>query len=312
MMIKRIKILFVILCLSGLVSVKSQAQRLVIIGLDGFSAEGYKTARHPNIDALVAEGILSLTTRPVMPSITLPNWTSHLSGAGPEEHGIVNNEWKLDAHELQALEKDQEGYYPNVFKLLKEQVPGIRIGYFYNWGKLINSMNQKYFDEISFEKEFKYRANYDKAYDYLLKNRNYPTTLFLYSVHTDFAGHDHKWMSPQYITAIEEADVAIGELLAKLKAADLYADTHFMLITDHGGLPEGHGGVSMTEMQVPWAVTGPKINKLGLVDFANSNKNTALVIAGIYNLKNLPVTWSGVLPKNILKKNPKNLKMYLR
>jgi len=28
------------------------AQRVVIIGLDGFSAEGYKAAKHPNIDKL--------------------------------------------------------------------------------------------------------------------------------------------------------------------------------------------------------------------------------------------------------------------
>lgn len=47
-------------------------QKVVIIGLDGFSAEGYKAAKHPNIDKLVADGVLSLTTRPVMPSVTLP------------------------------------------------------------------------------------------------------------------------------------------------------------------------------------------------------------------------------------------------
>ena len=39
-------------------------------------------ARTPNIDALIADGSVSWTTRDVMPSITLPNYTSHLSGAG--------------------------------------------------------------------------------------------------------------------------------------------------------------------------------------------------------------------------------------
>ena len=52
-------------------------KRVVIIGFDVFSTGGFKTARHPNLDKMIAEGVLSLTTRPVMPSVTLPNWTSH-------------------------------------------------------------------------------------------------------------------------------------------------------------------------------------------------------------------------------------------
>ncbi len=63
-------------------------KRVVIIGLDGFSIDGFKTAKHPNIDKMVAAGVLSLTTRAVMPSVTLPNWTSHLTGSRPKEHGV--------------------------------------------------------------------------------------------------------------------------------------------------------------------------------------------------------------------------------
>lgn len=63
-----------------------------------------------------------------MPSVTLPNWKSHLTGSGPEEHGIVNNSWTIDKHELMPLDTDAEGYYPSIFKLLKEQVPNIKTG----------------------------------------------------------------------------------------------------------------------------------------------------------------------------------------
>ncbi len=288
------------------------AQRVLVIGLDGFGAEGYKIAKHPNIDALVAEGVLSLTTRPVMPSVTMPNWTSHLSGAGPEEHGVVNNNWTIDKHELQAVEADKEGFYPSIFKLLKDQVPNVKTAFYYNWGNLIKSFNQKYLDEVSFESNFTYAGNYQKANDFIVKNQKVPTMIFLYTVHIDFAGHDHKWLSPQYITAIEEADVAIGKLINQLKAENLYNDTHFLLISDHGGIPTGHGGVSMSEMQVPWGATGPQINKLGLVDYPNSNKNTSLVVANIFGLKEIPNSWSGVLPELILKKKNKKMKKYFR
>lgn len=276
-------------------------KRVLIIGLDGFSAEGFKAIKHPNMDKMIADGVLSLTTRPVMPSVTLPNWTSHLTGSGPEEHGVTSNSWTVKKHELQAIETDQDGYYPSIFKVLKEKVPHVKIGYYYNWAELINSINKKYLDEVSFEENDGYASNYQKAFDFVVKYKSEPTLVFLYNVSTDHAGHKYKWMSPEYIKAVEDADVAIGGLLDKLKAEKLYTNTHFILMTDHGGIGNGHGGTSMSEMQVPWAITGPQIKKLGLITEPNSNKNTALVIAHIFGCKDLPKSWTGVAPQSIFK-----------
>jgi predicted AlkP superfamily pyrophosphatase or phosphodiesterase len=298
------KFLFKLLFLS-VASVSAMAQkspaRVLILGLDGFSTEGYKVAKHPNIDKLVAEGVLSLSTRPVMPSITLPNWTSHFTGSGPEEHGVTANNWTLENHPLPAIAVDEQGYYPSIFKVLKDKVPNVKTAYYYNWKELINSINKKYLDEVAFEENDGYQTNYGKAFDFILKNRKDPALIFLYSVHTDHAGHEFGWMSDPYIKAIEAADVAIGTLLDKLKAEGLYKDTHFLLITDHGGINKGHGGVSMNEMQIPWAITGPQIRKRGLVTDFNSNKNTSLVLAKIFNISKLPESWTAVLPNVIFK-----------
>lgn len=301
---KSIHLLFlsILISVSAITNVFAQRgpQRVVIIGLDGFSVEGFKTAKHPNLDSMIAEGVLSLTTRPVMPSVTLPNWTSHLTGSGPEEHGVTANNWTLEKHPLDAVEKDKDGYYPSIFKLLKDNVKGVKTAFYYNWAELVNSMNKSYIDEVSFEAEDRYVGNYQKAFDFLVKNKQDPTLVFLYSAHTDHAGHNHKWMSPQYISSIESADTAIGAFLSKLKFENLYDGTHFILITDHGGDPKtGHGGVSMEEMQVPWAIKGPQIKELGLTEMYNSNKNTALVIAKIFGVRktNIPGSWTGFLPK---------------
>jgi len=275
--------------------------RVLIIGLDGFSAEGFEKVKHPNLDKMIADGVLSLTTRPVMPSVTLPNWTSHMTGSGPEEHGITSNDWTIAKHTLTPLLTDKDGYYPSIFKVLKEQKPAAKIAYYYNWKELINPINKTYLDEVSFEEKDEYKENYLKAYDFMVKNKKSPSLVFLYSVHTDHAGHGFGWMSPQYVKAIEEADVAIGVLLDKLKAAGIYNDTHIMFITDHGGINKGHGGVTMNEMQVPWAITGPQIKKRGLITEFNSNKNTALVLAKIFGLSKLPESWTGVIPKGIFK-----------
>ncbi len=291
-----------LLFLFVLLSSNIHAQRIVIIGLDGLSSEGFRGSKHPNIDTLFAKGLSTLISRPVLPSVTLPNWTSHLTGQGPEEHGITANNWTLANHPLQAIETDSDGYTPSIFKLLKDKKPQIKTAFYYNWAELINPINKKYLNEVSFEENDKYQSNYAKALKFIGENRNNPTLVFLYSVHVDHAGHSYGWMSPQYISAIEDVDVAIGNLIKKLKAQDLYDDTHFILLSDHGGINKGHGGVTMNEMQVPFAITGKAIRNLGYTtSFFNSNRNTSWIIAKIFGIKKLPKSWTGIAPLEIFK-----------
>ncbi|HBL76695.1 MAG: nucleotide pyrophosphatase [Bacteroidetes bacterium GWF2_42_66] len=277
-----------------------KTNRLVIIALDGISVEGFNTAKHPRLDQLIAEGVLSLDTRNVMPSVTLPNWTSHLTGSGPEQHGVVNNKWELDSIKLPPVEKDSKGYYPSIFKILKEQVPGIKTAFYYNWAKLIEPYNQEYLDESSFEEGDGYLVNYGKAFDFIVNNKEKPTFVFLYSVHTDHAGHRFGWMSPEYIASIEEADVHIGEFLERLKTEGLYENTHFMFLTDHGGIGKGHGGVSTTEMIVPWSITGTGIKSGEKLTEPNNTVNTAATIAYLFGCKP-PLSWTGEVPATIFK-----------
>jgi predicted AlkP superfamily pyrophosphatase or phosphodiesterase len=273
---------------------------VVIIGIDGLSVEGYQKSKHPNLDALMNEGILSLNTRAVMPSVTLPNWTSHLTSGGPEQHGVTSNSWRNDNQEFPPIEKDTLGYYPSIFKILKEQIPNAKTAYYYNWADLINSMNTAYIDQLSFEDNDGYQENYNKAYNFIAENKSNPSLVFLYSVHADHAGHRYKWMSPEYINAIETIDVVIGKFIEKLKASGLYDDTNFLLITDHGGTrTSGHGGLSIEEMEVPWGITGPGIVKGKSLNEPNSNANTAMVIATLFGLAETPKSWIGKVPSSI-------------
>ncbi len=279
---------------------KRKAQRVVLIGLDGISVDGFQQARTPNLDALLSEGALSLGTRVVMPSVTLPNWTSHLTGSGPEQHGVVDNNWTLSNHKLPGVEADADGYYPSVFKILKDTDPQIKTAFYYNWLNLIYPYNQKYLDEVSFLEKDAYIPHYEKAFDFLLKNRDEQTLVFLYSVHTDHAGHAYKWMSPEFIRSIEEADVEIGKFLDKMKQENLYDDTHFLFLSDHGGIEYGHGGVSTDEMIVPWGIAGPGIVKGLKIMEANNTVNTASVVLHLFRVKQ-PLCWTGEVPASIFK-----------
>ena len=273
-------------------------QRVVMIALDGLSVDGYLKAATPNLDALMAEGSLSLTTRDVMPSVTLPNWTSILTGSGPEVHGVVGNDWEITNFTLPAVETDEKGYFPSVFKLVKDQVPGVKTAFYYNWINLFYPYNEDYFDDVAYLENDQYVPYFERAFDFMVENRNSPSLMFLYSVHTDHVGHAHTWESSEFLRAIEEADVQIGILLDKMKAEGLYEDTHFMLLSDHGGINYGHGGVTTQEMVVPWGITGPSVKKGFTIEEPNNTVNTAPVILHIFGVEK-PLSWTGEVIESI-------------
>lgn len=277
-----------------------RAKRVLMLALDGICLEGFRKADTPNLDRLLSEGSLSTATRVVMPSNTQPNWMSHLSGSGPEQHGVDRNDWLLDKHVLDPIVTDEDGYYPTVFKILKDNVPGVKTAFYYNWAELINPYNRKWLDEVSFQENDGYLSNYAKALDFMTNHADEPTVVFLYSVHTDHAGHKHQWMSPEYIASIEEADMHIGEILAEMKKRGLYDDTHFMFITDHGGINYGHGGMTPNEMIVPWGIAGPGIKKGFAIEEPNNTVNTASVILHLFKVKQ-PLPWIGEVPHSIFK-----------
>ena len=80
----------------------------------------------------------------------------------------------------------------------------------------------------------------------------------------------------------------------------LYEATHFMFLSDHGGIKRGHGRVTVDEMIVPWGITGPKIKKGLIIEEPNNTVNTAAVILHLFKVKQ-PLSWTGEVPKSIFK-----------
>ena len=277
-----------------------KAKRVIIMTFDGIRVDGLQQAHTPNIDSLIARGAVSWTTRDVMPSVTLPNYTSHLTGAGPEVHGVSSNKWKVDKYTLKDVETDADGYFPSVFKVLKDFDPSIKTAYYWNWIPLINGMNPKYIDEKLSAADPDYPLLYDRAMQYLAENRNEKVFMFLYNVHTDHVGHQYEWMSPEYIKSIEDGDVQVGRMLDFLKKEGMYEDSHIMFITDHGGIGKKHGGVSPEEMIVPWVISGPGIKKGFVIEEPNNTVNTASTVIRLFGAEQ-PLCWTGEVPESIFR-----------
>ena len=278
-------------------------KRVILIGIDGMGIDGFQKAKTPNLDELVNKGALSLNTRGVMPTVSGPNWSSHLLGAGPEQHGITSNGWTVDNYTVEATRKDEDGYFTSVFSLIRKQLPNAKTCFYYDWDALANFYNLKTIDQVEFSKSFE--KTFEKATPWIIENN--PEFSFLYIGHPDEVGHEHQWGSPQYIKALEDVDSALGKFFTALKNANMFKDTHFIVVTDHGGVGYGHGGLSMAEIEIPWIIAGPGIIQNRMIEQPNDVFNTASTIAYLLNLEQ-PYEWIGRPVLGAFKKESKYAK----
>ena len=280
---------------------RSRNRQVLIIGLDGISVDGLAEAETPNLDRIFAEGSSTVTMRNVMPTITMPNWTSLLSGSGPEQHGVLDNRWSPDNVLLPAVVKDQEGYYPSIFKVVKDSDPEFVTGFYFDWKQLINPFNPNYLDHVFLADPDDYNTIYDAGEQFIRDNSRKDFFFFLYAGFTDNVGHRFGWMTPEYIDAIEAADIRIGQLFQVMEQEGIYEDCYILFITDHGGLDRHHGGNSPQEVIVPWALKGPGIKAGHVLEGTSNTIDTAPIILDILGL-DAPESWIGRRHNDIFKK----------
>ena len=279
-------------------SKQSVVQHVILIGIDGVSAEAFQYASTPIMDELVAKGAVSLITRGVMPTVSAPNWATILSGAGPEQHGVTSNNWKLTNKRISPTVKDSEGYFTSIFTLIRKQKPFANTCMFYDWDWLGTYINKRTTDTMVYVKGT--QAVTDAASSYIIKNRPYFS--FIYYGFPDETGHEKGFNTPAYYEAISEVDGEIRRLFDSVQYAGILQNTVFIITSDHGGLNFGHGGESMTELEVPWIISGPGIRKNIVLQNPNNHDNTAPTIAALLGLK-IPVEWTGVPFDEAFQKN---------
>lgn len=258
-----------------------KTKRVILLGVDGLSTDGIQVAKTPYLNRLIRDGAFTLKARGVMPTVSAPNWGSMLCGAGPEQHGMTKNGWTTNNYTVEATTTDDDGYFPSIFTIIREQMPEAKTAIFYDWNALIDLFNPKYIDSIHFAKD--YEEVYEKAIPYVIESK--PEFAFIYAGHVDHIGHTYQHGSPEYYKSIEDVDAKIGELLNALDKAGLYEETHIIVISDHGGVGYGHGGESMAEIQVPWLIKGPGIIKNRLIAEPVNTYNTASTIAYLFGLQ---------------------------
>jgi len=263
-------------------------KRVILIGIGGVSSEVFQYSNTPVMNSLISQGVISLKTRGVMPTASAPNWATILSGAGPEQHGVTSNSWSLANQGFEPTVKDADGYFTSIFTLIRKQKPNAVTAMFYDWEWLGTCMNKKY---ISKEQNVQGQVMITSVTLNYIKTKK-PLFTFIYYGLPDETGHSKGFGSPEYFQSISDIDTEIGKIVAGIKEMGMAQNTTIIITSDPGGIGMKNGEESMTEIEVPWIISGPGIKKNMLLETPNDLANTAPTIARILGIKT-PVEWIG-------------------
>jgi len=258
-----------------------KAKHIILIGIDGLTVEGLQFAHTPNINRLINEGAVSLQARAVFPTISAPNWTSILTGVGPEQHGITLNKGLHDPHTITPILKDEDGFFPSIFNIIRDQIPNAETAIYHDWTYLENLINKSKVNKFEFSDN--YELSFTKAISYFLKQE--PVFTFIYIGEVDHVGHESRFGSAKYLKEIEKVDYQIGLLMDELIQAEKMDEIYIIITSDHGGFGQNHSGESIIEIEVPWIIYGPGIIRNKLINQSLNTMDTMPTIAYLLQLK---------------------------
>lgn len=260
---------------------------IVVIGADGFSAETLR--RHPgsfpHIEAMMKNGSYTLKHRSVLPSSSAANWSSMLMGASPELHGYTT--WGSKKPDLPPRETGNYGRFPGIFGLVRSGNPDAATGYFYNW-EVMDCLFDKGSETIC--KQGGDAAIAREAIRFIREKQ--PTLTFIAFHEPDTTGHKNGWLSPEYIKQTITIDRHVGDICAAIEQSPIAKTTYIIFTADHGGQAKNHGGKTMSEMEVPFVITGPDIRKNHEITESTMMYDTAATLADLLRLKR-PQVWIG-------------------
>lgn len=283
---------------------KPKVAHVIIVGVDGMSTDGVLRADTPTMHDMMKHGSWTMHARGVLPTTSAANWASVINGAGPEQHGVTNNDWQVGEFNFPTSVIGSGGFFPSIFQVLTDQHPAWEVGSIYQWegfGNLYDKHFVKY--DIHGQDEDDTTA---LAVDYIKTKK--PTFMFIHLDHVDDAGHTFGHGTPQYYAAVAKADRLIGQIRQAVANAGMSNDTVILVTADHGGVGKGHGGQSLTELEIPWIAYGKGIAPDNELDLPVNTFDTPATAVWLLGAK-IPYAWLGrpVTPIVIGEKAPEQI-----
>ncbi len=236
----------------------------IIIGIDGMGNFN-KNAATPNMDKLFENGAVTYDALSMDPTISAENWGAMLIGCNPAVHKLTNSIVGRFEYTNKAL--------PTVFTRIRREYPDAYLASCCNWdpinyGIVEHDVGVELLDAESDD------LLCDKIETVIAKK---PDFLFIQFDDVDGAGH-RKWYGTEgHIEQIEKTDGYVGRIVKAYKDADIFDDTLFICLADHGGIRGGHGGYTKEEKTIYFAVSGRGIEKSEM-GYAQTKDIAALVL----------------------------------
>ena len=244
---KKCTILFVLFLVGNAYS--QTTKKVLIIGIDGCRPDALTLALTPNIDSLAANGLYSVDALNDDITISGPGWSSILCGVKSDKHLVTGNNFSGNNY----------ANYPTLFTYIEQHDPNLHTVSICEWDPINDDIIQ---DAVDFKINTSPSSDIGSmAESYLSVND--PDVMFLHFDAVDHAGHAHGFSPsvPQYISAIQDVDLYIGEVVEAVKNRSLYSqeDWLFLVTTDHGGVGTSHGGTSIEHRQIFMIASGDNI-----------------------------------------------------
>lgn len=268
-------------------SVASGVKHVILIGCDGFGGYAYEKAEMPNLKSLAKNGVWTTKVRTVLPSSSAVNWASILMSASPTLHGYT--EWGSKTPEIPSVITSQYGKFPSIYTILREQKPQDKTAIIYSWGGIGHLVEKDIIDFV-----IPTGSNEELTADtaaFIIRTEK-PTFTFIHFDEPDHTGHKAGHNTPEYYAELKKVDARIGKILRAVKEAGIENETVIMVIADHGGIEKGHGGKTLSEVEVPLVIYGPGIRKGYQLKDVIIDYDYAATIAQIFGLTR-PQAWRG-------------------
>ena len=255
---KNTTFLYILLCLSlALLSTACGPrlpQHVIFIGLDGWGSYSLDKADMPHVQKMMEEGAWTRNKRTVLPSHSATNWDAMFTGVGPEMHGFYK--CCSQKPDLEPVVRNEDGLFPTIFTYLRAKEPDAEIGCIYQWNGI------KYFIDslaCSYHAQATQEELCDASRNYILEKKP-RFAAFIYD-EPDHVGHVAGHDTPELYQKLLELDLWVGRILDAVEEAGIMEESVIIVTSDHGGIGQGHGGITMEEMLTPLVICGKDIRK---------------------------------------------------
>lgn len=228
-------------------------KRAFVVVIDGARRDKLRLAHTPFLDQLAARGTVYTRMETEYPARTVVCFSSMLTGAPPEVHGMRSNLVLSLGVKCESL-----------FERLRTRG---RKGILLGCAHLIDAFGAdcQSFTAVAHNDRVDHEI-LDRAWAIIAAEN--PDLFVVQLISPDQTGHARGVHYPEYLAKLAEADEMIASFYNWLEARGLLEDAAFVVMSDHGqsrGIG-GHGHLDEGERYVPFIIAGPGIARGRVVE----------------------------------------------